>query len=204
LCGGWQLGVGRWTTARQTGSNLPMADAASVVVHRPAGPLPAHIVAEMEAVLFEASGRVFAPGPEREAFCERWLARYLGDGSDVVLLAFSGDRTLAGYLVGALEDPAAQPRFLDLVYLSGEFRDLCRRYPAHLHLNLAPAFRGKGLGASLVAAFAAHARDAGAAGMHVVTRANAPNVRFYARCGFAEAGRCAWDGSKLVFLAQTL
>jgi GNAT superfamily N-acetyltransferase len=158
----------------------------------------------MEAVFFEASGRTFAPGPEREEFRERWLGRYLQTGSDVILLALCGEGTLAGYLVGALEDPAAQQRFADIGYLTSEFRDLCRRYPAHLHLNLAPAFRGRGLGAELIAAFAAHARDAGAAGMHVVTRADARNVRFYVRCGFAEAGKCMWKGSELVFLARPL
>jgi GNAT superfamily N-acetyltransferase len=158
----------------------------------------------MEAIFFEAGGRVFQPGPQREEFRERWLARYLDGGSDVVLLALSGDRALAGYLVGALEDPASQPRFREFGYLTGAFRDLCRRYPAHLHVNLAPAFRGKGLGALLVEAFAAHARDAGATGVHVVTRADARNVRFYSRCGFAEAGRCLWDGRELVFLARTL
>jgi GNAT superfamily N-acetyltransferase len=158
----------------------------------------------MEAILFEASGRVFAPGSEREAFRERWLGRYLDGCSDVVLLASCENRGLAGYLVGALEDPASQVRFADLSYLTGAFRNLCRHYPAHLHVNLAPAFRGRGLGTSLVAAFAAHAHEAGATGMHVVTRADARNVGFYSRCGLAEAGRCRWRDSDLVFLARTL
>ena len=190
--------------ARETGSEWAMADTAPLVVRYAELPVAAHVLSAMEAILFEASGHTFASAVEREEFRERWLARYLAEGSDVVLLVESGDHTLAGYLVGALADPASQPRFADLGYLSSEFRDLCRRYPAHLHVNVAPAFRGCGAGAALVAAFAAHARDACAAGMHVVTRANARNVRFYVRCGFAEAGKCMWNARELVFLAQRL
>ena len=182
----------------------PMADTRPIAVRCCERPVPSHLVAEMEAIFFEASGHTFARGPEREEFRERWLGRYLQTGSDVILLALSGEGTLAGYLVGALADPASQPRFADLGYLSSEFRDLCRRYPAHLHVNVAPAFRGCGAGAALVAAFAALARDAGAAGMHVVTRAGTRNVRFYVRCGFSESGRCIWNARELVFLAQRL
>ncbi len=180
-----------------------MGDIPLVVVRFPERPIAARLVAEMEAVLFEASGRTFASRVERDEFRERWLGRYL-DGSDVVLLAMSGEDAVAGYLVGALEDPASQSRFVDLRYLTGEFRDLCRHYPAHLHVNLAPAFRGRGVGAALVAAFAAHARDAGAAGMHVVTRADARNVSFYRRCGFSHADKCMWNGREIVFLAMAL
>jgi GNAT superfamily N-acetyltransferase len=181
-----------------------MSDNGLVVAHFPGLEFPFRLVAQIDAIFFEASGRAFAPGPERDAFRERWLGRYLQGGSDVVLLALGEERTVAGYLVGALDDPAGQPRFADIDYFQSQFRDLCRRYPAHVHLNLAPAFRNKGLGARLIAAFIAHARDAGAPGMHVVTRAGARNVRFYLRCGFAEAGRCVRNGSEIVFLARAL
>ena len=190
--------------AGEAGPEWVMADRVPVVVRCPERPVAAQLVAAMEAIFFEASGHTFQSAAERAEFRERWFARYLAGGSDVVLVAESGDRTLAGYVVGALNDPAAQPRFSDIGYLSSEFSELCRRYPAHLHVNVAPAFRGGGLGAALVAAFAAHVRDAGAAGMHVVTRADARNVRFYRRCGFVEAGRCFWNARELVFLAQRL
>jgi GNAT superfamily N-acetyltransferase len=166
--------------------------------------MPSPLVAQIDAIFFAASGRTFAAGPERAAFRERWLGRYLQGNSDIVLLVLSGERTVAGYLVGALDDPAEQPRFADISYFQAAFRDLCRRYPAHLHLNIAAPFRGSGLGARLIEAFAAHAREAGAAGMHVVTQAQARNVPFYKRCGFAEAGTCKWNGAEIVFLAREL
>jgi GNAT superfamily N-acetyltransferase len=181
-----------------------MPDHVPVVTRCVELPLPPHVIAEMEVILLQASARPPAEGAERDAFRERWLGRYLAGGSDVVLLARSSGGTLAGYLVGALEDPCVQPRFSDLAYLTGAFRDLCRRYPAHLHVNLAPAFRGKGIGGALIAMFAEHARQVGVTGVHVVTQAQARNLRFYQRCGFAEAGRSTWDGRDIVLLARML
>lgn len=169
------------------------------------GRLSCEVVAQVDAIFFEASGRrSFATPGERAAFRERWLGRYLRGGSDVVLVAEDRRGTVAGYLVGALEHPAGQERFTDIGYFRGEFRALCQAYPAHLHINLKPVFRNRGIGARLVAAFAAQAVEAGAPGIHVVTAADARNVRFYARCGLAELGSVSWNGRQLVFLAKPL
>jgi len=160
--------------------------------------------AQVDAIFFEASGRIFAPGPERTAFRERWLGCFLQGGTDVVLLAMDGGEIVAGYLVGALDDPSQQQRFGDIPYFAREFRDLCRCYPAHLHINIAPAYRSRGVGAQLIAAFAARASDAGAPGMHVVTGKQARNVSFYTRCGFSEIGATVWNDSDIVFLGRSL
>ena len=162
------------------------------------------LLAQVDNIFFEASGRTFQSGPEREVFRERWLGRYLQGGTDVVLVAISDDTTVAGYLVGALEDPAEQERFADIGYFRSDFRELCRRFPAHLHINLAPALRSQGLGARLIEAFAEYAAEAGAPGMHVVTGKAMRNVRFYDRCGFAERGATMWNGREVVFLARAL
>ncbi len=171
----------------------------------PGGRTSSKVAAQVDAIFFEASGRRgFASAEERAAFRERWLGRYLRGGSDVALVAEDTQGTVAGYLVGALEDPAGQDRFADIGYFRGEFRALCRRYPAHLHINLAPAFRSRGIGARLIAAFAHCAVEAGAPGMHVVTAGDARNVRFYARCGFVELGAALWNGRRVVFLGKPL
>jgi len=169
------------------------------------GRMPSETEAQVDAIFFEASGRSgFASPDERAAFRERWLGRYLHGGSDVVLLAEDGAGAVAGYLVGALEDPAGQDRFADIGYFRGVFRALCRRYPAHLHINLAPAFRNRGIGARLIAAFAARAAETGAPGMHVVTASDARNVRFYVRCGFAELAVASWNSRQVVFMGKPL
>jgi GNAT superfamily N-acetyltransferase len=174
------------------------------IVRATGAPLAEPVRRQIEAIFFEASGRTFAPGPERDAFRERWLGRYLDSGSDEVFLALAGDDTLAGYAVGDLEDPSGQARFDDIAYFRAEFASLCRQYPAHLHINLAPAFRGRGIGARLIEAFAERARAAGVPGLHVVTGEGMRNVRFYQRCGFAERGRATWNGRPIVFLGREL
>jgi GNAT superfamily N-acetyltransferase len=174
------------------------------IVEVPHGGLAPALSAQVDAIFFEASGRSFASDEERAAFRARWLGRYLEGGTDVLLVALDEKGAAAGYLVGAVEDPAAQARFADLDYLAGPFREQCRRYPAHLHINLAAAFRNRGLGARLIEAFAGRAAAAGAAGVHVVTAGSARNVGFYLRCGFAGQGSSRWQGRDLVFLARTL
>lgn len=168
------------------------------------GDLTPALLAQVDGIFFEASGRTFPSASEREAFRERWLGRYMQGGTDVVLLALDQIGTVAGYLVGALQDPAEQERFADIDYFRTDFRDLCRRHPAHLHINLAPAFRGQGVGSRLVAAFAARAAAAGAPGMHVVTAKSARNVRFYRRCGLVELASARWKGREVVFLCKAL
>ena len=167
------------------------------------GSLPTAWRRQVENIFFEASGRSFEPGPEREAFLQRWLGRYLEHAGDRVLLALAGE-TVSGYLVGSLDNPAEQQRFFDLDYYRTHFADACRRFPAHLHINLAAAFRSRGIGAALIETFAAQAAAAGAAGVHVVTGKGMRNVRFYERCGFAAVGSAPWNGREVLFLARNL
>jgi GNAT superfamily N-acetyltransferase len=181
-----------------------MADADLTILRATGTPLATPILAQVEAIFFEASGRTFAPGPERDAFRERWLGRYLDSRSDEVFLALVGGDTVAGYLVGCLHDPAGQARFDDIGYFRADFAHLTVRYPAHLHINLGPAFRSLGIGARLIEAFAVAAHAAAAPGMNVVTGEGMRNVRFYQRCGFAEVGRTSWNGRPIVFLARGL
>jgi GNAT superfamily N-acetyltransferase len=180
-----------------------VSDAARIVEVDHGDLTPARL-AQVDAIFFETSGRSFPSAWESAVSRERWLGRYLQGGSDVVLLALDPTGAVAGYLVGALQNPAEQPRFADIDYFRGGFRELCRRYPAHLHINLAPASRSRGLGARLIGVFAARAAAGGAPGMHVVTARFARNVRFYLRCGFAELASTLWHGREVLFLARAL
>jgi GNAT superfamily N-acetyltransferase len=159
---------------------------------------------QVEAIFWQTARRSLPPGPERDAFRERWLGRYMQGGSDVVLLALAGRGVVAGYLVGALEDPARQPRFDDIAYFRSDFAHLTARFPAHLHINVDARFRSMGVGARLIETFAQHAGDAGAPGIHVVTGKGMRNVRFYSRCGFVERAVASWNGSEIVFLGREI
>ena len=162
------------------------------------------LLAQVEAIFWQASARTFPPGAERDAFQERWLGRYLSAAHDLALVALDRPDVVAGYLVGALGDPARQARFDDIAYFRSDFARLTARFPAHLHINLAAGYRSRGIGALLIEAFAAHARRAGAPGMHVVTGKGMRNVRFYERCGFTERGAAPWKGGEIVFLGREL
>lgn len=64
------------------------------------------------------------------------------------------------------------------------------RYPAHLHVNLAPGFRGHGLGRRLVETFLDAARKRGAPGVHASVREdNAKGRAFFERIGFEQVSR---------------
>lgn len=60
-------------------------------------------------------------------------------------------------------------------------------YPAHLHVNLAPDYRGHGLGRKLVETFAEFAGKRGSAGVHASVREDNEKGRaFFERLGFRE------------------
>lgn len=161
-------------------------------------------LAQLRAIFFDASNtRSFADDAAREAFFERWLGRYLAHYADVVFVAMTDTGEVLGYVCGCMNDPAKLPRFADIA-LYQTFADLTLAYPAHLHVNLRADARGAGLGAQLVGRFLDAARGAGAVGAHVMTGADARNVRFYNRCGFTERGRTGAPGQEVVFLGVPL
>jgi GNAT superfamily N-acetyltransferase len=158
----------------------------------------------LDAIFFEASvTKSFAGEKERAAFRERWLGRYLSDEPQWAYVARDASGALVGYLVGSIEDPRRSGRYGDVGYFL-DFACLTESYPAHVHVNLAPGHRNRGIGAALIGAFAADAARTGAAGMHVVTGADSRNVRFYERNGFRELGRATFNAHEVVFLGREL
>ena len=158
----------------------------------------------IERIFFASAGRTtFADEAERSAFRERWLERYLVHDRHHVFLARDEGGGLIGYLVGCLDDPALTERFRDISYYAG-FADLTARYPAHLHINLDPAWRSQGIGGRLIGSFARQAAQAGAAGVHVVTGAEARNVGFYRRCGFEPLRDAHWNGAAILLMGRDL
>ncbi|MFE3546122.1 GNAT family N-acetyltransferase [Nocardia sp. NPDC059177] len=74
--------------------------------------------------------------------------------------------------------------------LAGEYTDPA--YPAHLHINLAPAARGTGAADALIHRFLDHARTSGAPGCYLQTLTeNTRAVAFFTRVGFAPVDRPA-------------
>lgn len=160
-------------------------------------------VARIDEIFFVSSAvQQFSGAAERAAFRERWLGRYLLVDAEHAFIAIDRDRdTIVGYVIGSIADPARQPRFADLASV-GAFSAASARFPAHLHINIDPAYRNRGIGERLIDAFGTHAQACGAVGMHVVTSAASRNVRFYRRCGFEEIARLPSGGGDKVFLGR--
>lgn len=170
-------------------SNLPSSEA---------------LMAGLECVFFTSSNtQVFESEDARSKFKERWLGRYLQHDPQFAYVAFSAANDVVGYLIGSISDPAITPRFSDLNYRA-VFGTLSKNYPAHLHVNLAPDYRGRELGRKLVEQFVADIRTFGVPGVHVVTSSNARNVGFYNRNGFNKVAASGVGEHEIVFLARAL
>lgn len=169
------------------------------------------LIEGIEQVFFAASAtQSFANAAARAAFRERWLGRYLEHDPEFVYVALrsaahdqQNDGGVAGYLIGARDDPARAERFADLGYFQ-KLREASARFPAQLHVNLDESVRGRGIGGRLIAAFVGDLERAGVAGVHVVTGKGARNVAFYNRNGFQQVAQFDWDGKDLVMLGRAL
>jgi ribosomal protein S18 acetylase RimI-like enzyme len=76
-------------------------------------------------------------------------------------------------------------------------------FPAHLHIDLLPPFQHAGHGRRLMETFFAAVARAGAAGVHVVVRAdNAAAIGFYHRLGFSRLA--VDDPGPVLYLGLTL
>ena len=164
------------------------------------------LTGDIETIFFAASGvQTFADVADRAAFRQRWLGLYLEAWPDLVWLARDDEAAgrVAGYLVGCLVDPARDDRFGEIGYFQA-FAAKCAVFPAHLHINLAPLYRARGIGGRLIAAFAEQATQAGAPGLHIVTTKDARNVGFYRRQGFIVVAEAPSKGVTVVAMGRNL
>lgn len=162
--------------------------------------------AGLDSIFYEASSvQAFQSDAARVAFRHRWLGRYLENDPDSAYLAFIGTDSgeLAGYLVGSMDDPATDPHQKDLGYFK-DFSPLTRRYPAHLHINVAVQHRTRSIGGQLLRAFIAHAGERGCPGVHVVTAKGMRNVGFYEKNGFLPLAEAPWNGRTVLMLGRSL
>ncbi|HZS35116.1 MAG TPA: hypothetical protein VFC42_17255 [Methylomirabilota bacterium] len=75
---------------------------------------------------------------------------------------------------------------------------LLDRYPAHLHMNVGAASRGRGIGAALLTRFLGDLVSTGIGGVHLLC---GPGPRaFYLRAGFAELGALEARPGRVVYL----
>ena len=160
--------------------------------------------AAVDDIFFATSRtRSFPSDAARTAFHGRWLGRYLENWPGLCFVAQSEAGDVTGYLAGCLDNPALSPDFSDHRYYA-LFEAECRRFPAHLHINVLPEHRGEGVGRALIARFADACLAQGIAGLHAVTADGDRNNRFFESCGLAVQARGDWDSMGLVFCGRSL
>lgn len=143
-------------------------------------------IGEIDDIFFQSSAtRFFSSKQEKDAFRERSLGRYIERHRDSFFVALDGSGLVVGYLAGCLKNPTELAHFSDIEYFE-TISDLCRDYPAHLHVNVAAPWRNHGLGAALVERFVMWARLHSVDGIHLVTSRTSRSIPFYQRSGFQE------------------
>lgn len=149
-------------------------------------------------VFWETSARKEFPSvAERQQFQHQYLDAYL---DQLAFVAVEHNQVM-GYIIGQLDTlktEASWPAHLHL------FREEYIQYPAHLHINCRSAVQGKGLGGQLLAALEAELRARGVKGLHLITAADARNVRFYKKYGYLEIAQRPWKTAQLLLLGKIL
>lgn len=164
-----------------------------MIIPLPQAPDRATARAALDDVFFRSSARQsFPSAEERTRFLATWTGWYLEHAAEDVLLWIEDGRTL-GYLTGCRDSAAAEALFTTIPRYT-LFADQFASFPAHLHVNVHPDHRGRGIGAALVDAFA----ETCGTGVHIVTAPDARNVAFYRRLGF----EWAVERRELLFLGR--
>jgi GNAT superfamily N-acetyltransferase len=143
-------------------------------------------IGEIDDIFFQSSAKqFFSSTQEKDIFRERSLGRYIERHRDSFFVVLDESGLVIGYLAGCLTNPKELAHFSDIEYFE-TISDLCRDYPAHLHVNIAAQWRNHGLGAALVERFVMWARLHSVEGIHLVTSRTSRSIPFYQRSGFRE------------------
>ena len=153
---------------------------------------------------------------DRESFADL-ITRYYTDHEPESIFVAEGDGVVLGYLTGCVESARVKGSALREIrrllvrgalfvpgfaaFLGRSVCDALRdrgtpaealsdpRFPAHLHIDLLPEGRGRGLGRRLMEAWLARLRSLGSPGVHLGTFAeNHAGIRFFEACGFVRHG----------------
>jgi len=161
-------------------------------------------LADIDDIFFTSSARRdFNSQEEKQAFRDMSLGRYIERHRSSFLVAFNDAGGAVGYLAGCLENPVTLNHFNDVGYFR-DIDDLCRDYPAHLHVNVAEGYRNRGLGTALVGRFVEWAKLHSVKGIHLLTSSTARSIPFYRRSGFNELRTFPWNSGISVCMGRKL
>jgi GNAT superfamily N-acetyltransferase len=140
-----------------------------------------------------ANTKSFGSAEEERAFFMRWLGRYAKAQPEAFLFALTPRGDVAGYVAGCIDSFSAASEAItgDIPYFTPAFCTALAAYPSHFHINVKPGSQGNGIGRHLAERFAEICAEAGSPGIHVVTGASSPAVKFYEACNFKRLSPCA-------------
>jgi GNAT superfamily N-acetyltransferase len=161
-------------------------------------------LADIDDIFFTSSARRdFSSLEEKQASREMSLGRYIEKHRSSFFVALDADGRAVGYLAGCLENPITLSHFNDVAYFRS-IEDICRDYPAHLHVNVAERYRNRGLGTALIGRFVERAKVHSVKGIHLVTSSTARSIPFYRRSGFMQLRTFPWNCGISVCMGRKL
>jgi GNAT superfamily N-acetyltransferase len=146
---------------------------------------------------------ILAAKKKSKRFERMSLGRYIEKHRSSFFVALDADGRAVGYLAGCLENPISLSHFNDVGYFRA-IEDICRDYPAHLHVNVAEGYRTRGLGTALVGRFVEWAKLHSTKGIHLVTSSTARSIPFYRRSGFIQLRTFPWNSGISVCMGRKL
>jgi GNAT superfamily N-acetyltransferase len=132
-----------------------------------------------------------------QAFCPEWTYVALDESRVVGYLTGCPDTPLFRQRQKTLKE--AQPKNPEEWFGQEVQMNIESDYPAHLHVNLLPDYRGKGIGQHLIERFLHDINDKSVKGVHVFCGPDP--VAFYKKAGFEEL---AVFNSRVFFLGRRI
>jgi len=165
----------------------------------------ARLLAQATDIFFEtANTKSFGSAEAKHAFFMRWLGHYASIEPEGFLFALTPGGGVCGYVAGCIDSFSVGSKAIiaDIPYFTPAFCTALAAYPSHFHINVMPGSQGKGIGRQLTARFVRICAEAGSPGIHVVTGASSPAVKFYEACNFKRLSPGTWIGGEHAVLAR--
>jgi len=166
---------------------------------------------QVRTIFFATSAiQVFSSDDHRKQLEWKYLGWYLESQRPMFFVAEEpspGESTEEAKILGYIAccpDTKSATELLSINPYLEIFSDLYDSYPAHLHINLAEASRGQGLGSQLIQHLEGILRDQGIRGLHLVTSPDARNRSFYRKNGFHVEFVRPYKGTMMLFMGKSL
>ena len=134
---------------------------------------------EVVNIFFESSSvKEFTDENSKAEFLYKYLGYYKVNYPEFFLVATFENQVL-GYICGS-PSSLNDSELLELLPHFSVFKDLYDDFPAHLHINLTEASRGRGIGSELIQRF----ESICSVSVHLITSPTARNRDFYNKNGY--------------------